>query len=180
MRPVPGLNGLEAIAEGPHGRRPIDLLLPPAAVAQQRKRGPIVGLEHPQRLPALGTRHAEIHGIVRVGREIDRLALFQVDLQAAAGGAEAADHRGHGIGRLPGRNLSQAEPAGDTIELLRQGTGPLVEKRKQFVVCAVHEAGDPGILGATTAAKSRQRSNNSPAKSKATIRIATMTIRAAG
>ena len=107
---------------------------PPVAVSQQRSRGPVVGLEHPQRLPALGASHAEIHGIVRIGREIDRLALLQMDLQAAAGGAEAADHRGHGIGRLPGGNLSQAEPARDAIELLRQGTGPLVEKRKQFVV----------------------------------------------
>ena len=65
-----------------------------------------------ERLPALGAGHAEVDGIVRGRREADGLPFSQVDVEAAASRAEAADHRGGLVGRDALRARAQAEPRG--------------------------------------------------------------------
>ena len=85
---------------------------------------------------------------------IDRLAAGQVNVEAAAGGAEAADHGGGRIGLEPGRHLPETEPAWFTKQLTGQRTVRLVQEGTGAVEQA-HVPTRPGILGRTTAAKNR-------------------------
>ena len=53
----------------------------PGGVAQQRRRRAVGGVEHRERFPALGARHAEIHRIVGRRREADGRAVAEVDVR---------------------------------------------------------------------------------------------------
>ena len=112
VRPVFLLDGLDPVAKHPQGRIPIDRLpLPGRFSRSKRRRGAVVGLQDSQRLPALGTSHAKIHGIVRLRTEVHRLAFAEMDFQAATRRTEAADHRRDGIRGLLRGDFSQTETA---------------------------------------------------------------------
>ena len=83
----------------------------PSVAAQQRHGRAVGGVEHGQGFPALGAGHAAVDRVVGRRREVDRLAVAEMDGQAAAGRAEAADHPRGRVGRLAGGNLPQPEPA---------------------------------------------------------------------
>ena len=89
---------------------------PPLAVgvAQQRDGRAVGGVEDRQRLPPLRAGHAEVDRVVGRGRQVDRLAVAQVDVQAATGRAVAADHARGRVGRLaargPGRGRTGPAP----------------------------------------------------------------------
>ncbi len=127
VRPVFLLDCLGPGAKRPQGRVPIDR--PQLAVrAEQRRGGAVVGLQDSQRLPALGTSHAKIHGIVRLRSEVHCLAVAEMDFQSATGRTEAADHRGHGIGGLLRGDFSQTETARIEQQVARQVPVAGVEK----------------------------------------------------
>ena len=65
-----------------------------------------------QRFPALGTGHAAIDGVVGRRGEINRLAIADVDGEAAARGTEAADHPRRRVGCFAGGDLPQPNPPG--------------------------------------------------------------------
>ena len=83
----------------------------PSASAQQRRGRAVGGVEDGQGFPALRTGHAEVDRVFGRRRQVDRLAVAEVDGQAATGRAEAADHPRRRVGRLAGGDLPQAEPA---------------------------------------------------------------------
>ena len=108
FRPVLSLDLFEALAEEHHRALPIDRFQ--LAAGSFRRSGVVARsgrCERRERLPAFRTGHPEVHRVMRVRAEVDRLPIPQMDIQPAAGGAEAADHRG-GVVRLePRRHLAR-------------------------------------------------------------------------
>ena len=87
------LDTLESIAEK------LDRFLPRGlangiidTIANQRRRGPIVGLQDSQRFPAFGACHPQIDRIIGSRRKVDRLAVLDVYFETAARGTVAAYH----------------------------------------------------------------------------------------
>lgn len=110
-------DGLELPAKDLHGRVPVH-----GFTIQQGSGSAIRGVEGSQRLPAFRARHPQVHGVLRVGREIDGLALFiQMDLQTTARGAEAAHRVGHGDGLGAGGQTAETNLAGSCTNSLVMG-----------------------------------------------------------
>jgi hypothetical protein len=93
------LDGLHARGELVHGTDPRHRFHAAGdGIPQQRSGGAIGRVRRGQRLPTLGAGHAEVHRVLRIRAEVDRLAIAQVRGQAASGGTvTAGDGRG-GIG----------------------------------------------------------------------------------
>src|SRR6185369_17486479 len=87
-------------------------------------------------------------------------------VQATAGGAEAADHRGRRIGLEARWDFAEAELSRVQNQLARERAFPLAEQRRDFIGDGFHVGNPPGIFGAATVMKNRKRSANSPASSK--------------
>src|SRR5690606_8700688 len=100
------------------------------------------------------------------------------DVQAAARRAEAAHHRGGGVGLEPLRYLAEAEATRRSQEIAReraalavdqvaQGSRGLAQHRLVFEIG--HYCSPPGIRGALAAEKKFMRSSSSPASSKSAL-----------
>ena len=156
---VRGLDGFKFPAKGVYCFGPVDRPQHAGRIAQQRGRCAVGRGERRERFPALRAGHAEIHRVVGIGCQVDRLALrVEVDLQRAAGAAEATDRLGGAGRRETRRHAAQAEIARVLHEFTRHRPGAGVQE----VVEGAHGAtpwrlgsGTPGILGASTARKNR-------------------------
>ena len=106
------------------------------------------GGQRGQRLPPLRAGHAEVHRVVGGRAHADGDAVAQVDVERAAGRAEAAQVDAGGGGRRPeaAGTWPRPKPAGTTVE-------ELAERRRRRLTGAI-----PGIRGATEARKNRRRS----------------------
>ncbi len=62
-----------------------------------------------------------------VGVRSDRFAVSEMDVQPAAGRAEAADHVGRGIGSKPRRHLPEAEASRLQQQFARQRSVELMQ-----------------------------------------------------
>ena len=105
----------------------------PFGAAQQRRGGAVGGPQRRQRLPPLGTGHAQVDRVVLGGRQVDRLAFLQMHRQPAARGAEAAHHGGGLIRPQAIRHPSQAEGAGRQQQIARQRPVALAQQ----ICCAL-------------------------------------------
>jgi hypothetical protein len=106
LRTVLVLDGAKARHERVERFGPRDWLLCAVFAAQERRGRAVIARKHRQRFPAFGTRLAQVHRVVRRGRRVDRDAVFNVHVEAAAGAAEAADHGRGLVGREPRRSLA--------------------------------------------------------------------------
>ena len=152
---------------------------PAAVLAPEERRGrAVAGVEDGQGFPALRAGHAEVDRVFGRRRQVYRLAIAEVDGQAATGRTETADHPRGRVRRLAGGDLPQAEPARGPFELARQAAVADADERQGAVeqrraaVGDLHGISPPGIFGLTTAVKKRYRSAISPAIETASARTA--------
>ncbi len=132
-------DGLELPAKDLHGRVPVH-----GFTIQQGSGSAIRGVEGSQRLPAFRARHPQVHGVLRVGREIDGLALFiQMDLQTTARGAEAAHRVGHGDGLGAGGQTAETKFGWLLHQFLGHGA---VEGPDQFREARAHVHSSEGAI----------------------------------
>jgi hypothetical protein len=110
LRSVLGLHGPHAGDEGVERGGPVHRPEVAVVVSQQRGGGAVGRGERGEGLPPLGAGHAQVHRVVVAGGEAHRLALVEVDVESAAGGAEPADQPGGGGGLPGGGHLGQPEP----------------------------------------------------------------------
>ena len=84
-----------------------------APVAEQRRRRAVVGAERRECLPALRAGHSQVDRVGRRRRDVDGLALLEVDVERAAGRAEPQTvvtvHRAR-VAPAPGRGRSPGGP----------------------------------------------------------------------
>ncbi len=83
--PVTGLDRTKPRYELADRRIPIGRFQAPSRRLQQRGRRPIGCIENGQRFPTLRTGHAPVDRVPDGGSQIDRFAVLQTHLQAAAG-----------------------------------------------------------------------------------------------
>ncbi len=127
---VSRLDGSEA---GRHlGERSVPVHRVPAAVlTQEERRGrAIIGVKDAQGFPALRAGHAEVDRVFGRRREVNGLAVAEVDGQAATGRTETADHPRGRVGRLGGGNLPESESARGALQLARQPAVAGVDERE--------------------------------------------------
>ncbi len=86
-------------------------------IPKKRSCGAILRGKRRKSLPAFRAGHAQIHGIVGIGREINRLAVSQMDVQPTAGRTKSAHRRGGIVRREPARHFPEPELSGMQHEL---------------------------------------------------------------
>ena len=153
VRPMTRLNIFHLRAEFLHRDGPVDRLHRSVHIAQQRSRSAIRRRQRRERFPAFRTGHAEIDWVMGVGTEIDGLAIFQVDVQPATRGAEAADHRRGAVRLESRRDLSETEITGMQNQILGEWTCPLTQQC--ILLGSGQAATPPGIPVGATAVKNK-------------------------
>jgi hypothetical protein len=104
------------VVHGRHRLVPADLSAPAVAVADHGDGGAVRGSQDRQRFPALGAGHPAVDGVLGRRTEVNRLAVAEMDGQAAAGRAESAHGPGRGVRRFGRGDLAQPEPARLALE----------------------------------------------------------------
>ena len=150
-------------------RVPVDRRETTVRAAQQRRGRAIRRAERDERLPSLRAGHAEVHRVVGRRRDVDGVAVAKVDVERAAGGAEAADQPRRGVGLEPAGDLPEPEAARLAFEIAREWAVHTAQQSGEAHVTP------PGMPGDTEAAKKSVRSSSSPAKRSARLTTASAT-----
>ena len=128
LRPVLLLDRFEFLSERTQGEVPLDRLLLPGLILEQRHRRPIRRVQHGKSLPPLRTGHSQVDGIIRRRREADSLPIFEMNVEAAPRRAVPANRSRRRIRLERSRHLSEPEATGLAQQLASQRAGALVEE----------------------------------------------------
>jgi hypothetical protein len=127
--PMRLLDLFHPMSEHAQGTFPIDRNEAAMRISKQGTRRAVLRVENGQRLPTFWTSHSLVHWVILGGGQCDRVAVLEMDIQAAPGGTKAAYHRTDGVGLQFLGHQAKPEISGHELDLFCQLSMTIDEER---------------------------------------------------